>query len=84
MTNMTGLKINLHITQHCNFHCRYCFAKFCSPQDLSGSDWQRIVDNLKQSGMVSRLNFAGGEPVLHRDFAQIVDYAYQQGFELSI
>lgn len=83
-TKLTNLKINLHITHHYNFHCRYCFAKFHNPKDLDGNGWKKVIDNLKQSGMVTRLNFAGGEPVLHPDFPEIVEYAYQQGFELSL
>lgn len=78
------LKVNLHITEKCNFKCRYCFAHFENKDDMGLADWKRVIDNLKSSGMVSRINFAGGEPVLHRDFAEIVDYAYGQGFELSV
>jgi radical SAM superfamily len=84
MTTMNQLKVNLHITERCNFRCRYCFAHFENKQDMGISDWKRVIDNLRQSGMVSQINFAGGEPVLHRDFAEIVDYAYGQGFDLSV
>ena len=84
MTTMNHLKVNLHITERCNFKCRYCFAHFENKQDMGISDWKRVIDNLKQSGMVTQINFAGGEPVLHRDFAEIVDYAYGQGFALSV
>jgi radical SAM superfamily len=78
------LKVNLHITEKCNFKCRYCFAHFENKNDMGISDWKRVIDNLKRSGMVTKINFAGGEPVLHKDFAEIVDYAYGQGFDLSV
>jgi len=78
------LKVNLHITEKCNFKCRYCFAHFENKNDMGISDWKRVIDNLKRSGMVTKINFAGGEPVLHKDFAEIVDYAYGQGFQLSV
>lgn len=84
MTTMNQLKVNLHITEKCNFKCRYCFAHFENKNDMGISDWKRVIDNLKQSGMVTQINFAGGEPVLHRNFAEIVDYAYGLGFELSV
>ena len=84
MTTMNHLKVNLHITERCNFKCRYCFAHFEDKNDMGLSDWKRVIDNLKRSGMVTQINFAGGEPVLHKDFAEIVDYAYGQGFELSV
>ena len=78
------LKVNLHITEKCNFKCRYCFAHFENKNDMGISEWKRVIDNLKQSGMVTQINFAGGEPVLYSDFAEIFDYAYAQGFELSV
>ena len=77
-------KVNLHITQKCNYACKYCFAHFDHDNDLNLDQWKHIIDNLKASGLVDAINFAGGEPVLHRDFAAIVNYAYDQGFKLSI
>ena len=84
MTTMNQLKVNLHITERCNFKCRYCFAHFEHKEDMGLCAWKRVIDNLKQSGMVTQINFAGGEPVLYSDFAEIFDYAYAQGFELSV
>lgn len=81
---MKKLKINLHITQKCNYHCRYCFAQFREKQDLPVEEWKRVIDNLEASGLVDRINFAGGEPVLYRGFPELVDYAFQKGFRLSV
>lgn len=81
--NLKNLKVNLHITKACNYRCRYCFAQF-KHQDLPLESWKRIIDNLKASGMVTKINFAGGEPLVYPHFAELVDYAYAQGFELSI
>ena len=64
------LKVNLHLTQACNYHCRHCFAMF--PEDLA------------ESGLVSAINFAGGEPVFCRGFPEIVSFAHDKGFLLSI
>lgn len=77
-------KINLHITQKCNYACKYCFAHFDNHDDLTLDQWKNIIDNLKASGLVDAINFAGGEPVLYRDFPALVNYAYDQGFKLSI
>ena len=81
---MKKLKVNLHITQHCNYHCRYCFAQFREKQDLPTAAWHRIIDNIEASGLVDSINFAGGEPVLYKGFSDLVDYAWQKGFHLSI
>jgi len=77
-------KVNLHITQKCNYACKYCFAHFDHHNDLSVDQWKHIIDNLKASGLVDAINFAGGEPVLYKGFAELVNYAYDQGFKLSI
>ena len=77
-------KINLHITQKCNYACKYCFAHFDHHNDLTLDQWKHIIDNLKASGLVDAINFAGGEPVLYPEFPALVNYAYEKGFKLSI
>lgn len=81
---MKGLKVNLHITERCNYRCKYCFAHFGKKNDLSLEQWQRIVDNLKSSGLVSAINFAGGEPMLYKNFPALLSYAKDSGFCLSL
>lgn len=75
-------KVNLHITERCNYHCRYCFAKY-SGNDMGFPEWKAVIGNLVGSGMVSAVNFAGGEPLLHPDFREILDYAYNKGLVVS-
>ena len=82
--NIMAYKINLHITQKCNYNCRYCFAHFENHDDLSLDQWKHIIDNIKASGLVDAINFAGGEPVLYKDFPALVEYAFSLGFRLSI
>ena len=77
-------KVNLHITQKCNYSCKYCFAHFENSKDLEIDDWKRIIDNLKDSNLINEINFAGGEPVLYKDFSKLVEYAYFKGFDLSL
>ena len=81
---MNGLKINLHITERCNYKCKYCFAHFDGQKDLSLEQWKKIIDNVKHSGMVSAINFAGGEPMLYKNFGDLLSYAKSSGFELSL
>ena len=77
-------KINLHVTDSCNYHCRYCFAHFGKKKDLPLKAWKKIIDNIKNSGLVNAINFAGGEPVLYHDFLHLTTYAKETGFDLSI
>ena len=78
------LKVNLHLTETCNYRCRYCFAHFENGSDLPLERWKQIVDNLKESGLVRAINFAGGEPVLYPGFVPLFQYCFDQGFLLSI
>lgn len=81
---MNGLKINLHITERCNYKCKYCFAHFNGQKDLPLEQWKKIIDNVKYSGMVSAINFAGGEPMLYKNFNDLLSYAKSSGFEVSL
>ena len=81
---MKGFKINLHITEKCNYHCKYCFAHFRRKEDLPLEKWFEILDDLKLSGNISAINFAGGEPLLYKNFLKLIDYAKRLGFQVSI
>ena len=73
-----------YLTQACNYHCRHCFAMFPEPRDLSPERWKDIISGLAESGLVGAINFAGGEPVFCRGFPEIVSFAHEKGFLLSI
>ncbi|NRA84897.1 MAG: radical SAM protein [Gammaproteobacteria bacterium] len=90
----TKLVINYHITEKCNYDCQFCFAKWENPNEIHAKRGlsEQLIDQLASyyigSGLQStkvRLNFAGGEPLmLGKRFIEIVSYAKQQGFELSL
>lgn len=81
---MNGLKVNLHLTNRCNYACRYCFGKFSHANDLSLADWKTILQNLQHSGMVSAVNFAGGEPLLYPRLMELFYMAKRCGFAVSL
>lgn len=84
MSKQTQFKINLHITQRCNYRCRYCFAHFDKGDDLTAESWLSIIDNIRQSGLINAINFAGGEAELHPAFPTLMRYAHENGFRLSL
>ena len=87
--------INWHVTEACNFRCRYCYAKW---QQLDGRELIRdpkasnalieaLYEGFAQFNTMSppRLNFAGGEPLLYGD--QVVSAmarARELGFDVSL
>ena len=90
------LVINYHITEACNYGCRYCYAAWQKSDGKElfhdfqkGFDLLEEVSQLKSTlGSVSspmRLNFAGGEPLLYSDkLQQLIEYASLLGMETSI
>lgn len=94
------LVINWHITEVCNYDCKYCFAKWGRPNELHRSlpEIEQFLDNLsdyfikgkpalkRELGYETvRLNFAGGEPMmLGSAFFIALMLAKQKGFKTSI
>lgn len=59
--------MNWHITEVCNYRCRFCFATFANAPKASRigeEEGWAIIDRLKELGC-QKLTFAGGEPLLH-------------------
>ena len=87
--------INWHVTEACNYHCRYCYAKW---QHLDRKDLirdpaatkallQSLHAHFASAGGSSRprLNFAGGEPLLHGSrLISAMRLARSIGFDVSI
>ncbi|CED59514.1 Radical SAM domain protein [Moritella viscosa] len=79
-TPLNELVINYHITEACNYACKFCYAKWNKPNELHSQNDQaeqllqqladffiKNRDNLVQQQMPYRnvrLNLAGGEPLI--------------------
>lgn len=87
--------INWHVTEACNFRCSYCYAKWQQPDGC-----ELIRDAAKTEALLaalhtgfaepmassrSRLNFAGGEPMLFdRQVAVAMEKARAMDFDVSL
>ena len=70
------LYVGLFITQRCNLRCVYCFPDSPARQrekEFSLEEIFRIVDELHRMG-TRYITLLGGEPLLRKDFSDIVDY----------
>lgn len=87
--------INWHVTEACNFRCRYCYAKWQQPDGQEvirdPRETARLLEALyagfSRQGQVGppRLNFAGGEPLLFgRQVAAAMEFARSIGFDISL
>ncbi|RRD90776.1 viperin family antiviral radical SAM protein [Conchiformibius steedae] len=96
---MNEMVVNWHITEACNYHCRYCFAKWehngrelvHTPAHLQTvvSEIPKLIDIInKKFGsdfQIIRLNLVGGEPLLYPEaIKNIVAGAADSGLVLSI
>ena len=62
---------------NCNQKCLHCYASgelLSSVEELSTSEWKKVIDKLKDS-MVPQLTFTGGEPTMRKDLVELIDYA---------
>ena len=80
--------INFHITSKCNYHCRYCFARF-PESDFSLETAKEVIDSIccyfSENNIIDgRINIAGGEPSIYPYLDEIIDYIYQKGVKVSI
>ncbi len=85
--------VQLHVTQRCNLQCRHCYqAGKCA--EMSGGEVFRAIDNVNgalkgwasdhQVEVSPSLHLTGGEPLLRKDIFDVVGYASEAGFSVSL
>jgi len=75
------------ITEYCNFNCPYCRGlseevygdrKF---KQLSLDEIKKNIDYWCENTPLENIRFSGGEPTMHKDLKEIVEYAKESGIE---
>lgn len=79
------LSINWEITKQCNLRCAYCRVSGGLPEknELTLEQAKKVIDILKNNGF-GHIKFTGGEPLIRKDFWEIVAYAHKKGFKVSL
>lgn len=75
------VKVALQITTRCSMRCSYCYVNLKTYQKLKDPTTEevfQIIDELYEQG-TRWLWFLGGEPMMRKDFGEIIDYAHQKG-----
>lgn len=73
----------IHITQNCNLKCPYCYSKDDLRNhsiDYSFEQWKPALEKIRTMGF-HRLVFSGGEPLIHKEIGEILNYCNELGFE---
>ncbi|MFF1810728.1 radical SAM protein [Streptomyces sp. NPDC058251] len=79
--------LELEITGKCQLTCpSLCYAK-AGPTEEHGSmtadDWKRLISEAAEIG-VKKVQFIGGEPTMHPDFAALVHRALALGLHVQV
>lgn len=75
----------LELTEACNLRCVHCYGQFGLPkinikERLTLDDWKNVIDNLIVNNC-KEIQLIGGEPMVHKNFYQILQYAHKSGME---
>lgn len=81
------LYIAWEITHKCNANCLHCYSN-SSPDvntgdELSTQEALSVIDQLADAGLLV-LAFSGGEPILRRDWRDLVQHAVQRGLSVNV
>lgn len=84
MTNSGVLKtVNWHLTPACNYSCRFCFVQNLHECPLPLNEGISLIKKLSDIGM-EKINFAGGEPLLHPNLINYCKLARDLGMTVSV
>ncbi|WP_195905944.1 radical SAM/SPASM domain-containing protein [Parafrankia discariae] len=76
----------LEITGRCQLECTHCYADSSPLGDhgtMSTTDWRAVIDAAAELE-VGMVQLIGGEPTLHPDLPDLVDYALTAGIDVEI
>lgn len=76
----------LEITGKCQLECVHCYAD-SGPAGSHGqmrtADWKRVIDEAAGIG-VRMVQFIGGEPTMHPDLVELMEYALERDLEVEV
>ena len=74
------------LTYRCPLHCSYCSNPLdlaAYGEELTTAEWQRVLAEARELGVL-QLHLSGGEPLLRRDLAEIVQSAGELGLYTNL
>ena len=75
---------HLAITHRCNLRCRFCHVPETQFEELNLDGMKHVIDVLDRMGVAMLSISGGGEPLLRKDFAAIINYAAEKGMYTKI
>ena len=75
--------VNFHLLLACNMKCGHCFSANLSPARLNLDGSCELVRKLSREGF-TKINFAGGEPMLYPELDRLIRVAKENGMTTCI
>lgn len=81
-THPARCHLTWHLTSRCNRTCSHCLREVPGQanRDLQGDDCRRLLDSFidfaNASGRQASIEFSGGNPLLHKDFPELLQRAH--------
>jgi MoaA/NifB/PqqE/SkfB family radical SAM enzyme len=76
-------RLVVELTNRCNLHCQHCYEeRHAATGDLSLEILEQVLQEGKSCG-IDHLAFTGGEPTIHRQFAEIIARVGAAGYTFS-
>ncbi|GIH25114.1 hypothetical protein Aph01nite_34240 [Acrocarpospora phusangensis] len=82
---LTGWHVALELTGRCQLACVHCYADSgptVSHGSMTGDDWCHLISDAAALG--ARVQFIGGEPTLHPEFARILAHTVEVGVPVEV
>jgi sulfatase maturation enzyme AslB (radical SAM superfamily) len=81
-------RLSVELANICNLHCSYCFRSddnlYSSHAEFFPLDLlRRVINEAHVAANVTRINFTGGEPTLHPEFADTLRVIGEAGLTVS-
>ena len=78
-------RVHWSLTGHCNYRCRHCYmsAPHAALPHPTTEQCLAIADQIADCG-IKRISLTGGEPLIRKDFFQIVDRILERGMRLDV
>jgi AdoMet-dependent heme synthase len=77
------LSAHLDITWRCNERCVHCYLDHDGDGEMTTAEIKEVIRQLAESGTFF-LSISGGEPLLRRDFFEILEYARALRFNVKL
>ena len=75
--------VNFTITNKCNQHCNFCFVDSnIQKPNFPLDKIKKVLDECAKAE-VFEIKLFGGEPLIHPNFSEIVDYTFDWGFNVG-